>query len=205
MGADLLNPSPIHEHARRQATARNQRKTRGPSSMGFRLPRKNRHRPRNRARCLALAKKIKPDKAYAKIKNVLGYEGADEGAEIRAQIDKLLELLGSNGGNKLKDAWRLFRRPFYVQCAVACALFGWLGYAIETATPARRRRTETLYHGTAAAIRAGTAHLRSACAGSERQNHGQRTQAMSMASRVFTRMAYQRLRSIIAKTTPMYS
>ena len=90
---------------------------------------------------LALAKKIKPDKAYARMKKALGYDVADEGAEIRAQIEKLLELLGSaGGGNRLKDAWSLFRRPFYVQGAVACALFGWLGYAIETAPPSQRPR-----------------------------------------------------------------
>lgn len=90
---------------------------------------------------LKLAKKIKPDTAYARVKKALGYDVADEGAELRGQIEKLLELLGNDGaGNRLKDAWRLFRRPFFAQAAVACAAFGWLGYSIETAPPSQPPR-----------------------------------------------------------------
>jgi len=87
---------------------------------------------------LALAKKIKPDTAYAKTKKALGYDVADEGTELRKQIGKLLELLGNDGsGNRLKDAWGLFRRPFYAQAVVACTIFGWVGYSIATAPPSQ--------------------------------------------------------------------
>lgn len=89
---------------------------------------------------LVLAKKIKPDTAYARAKKALGYDVADEGAELRAQIEKLLELLGSEGSNRLKDAWSLFRRPFYAQAAVAFFVFGWLGYSIEAAPPSQPPR-----------------------------------------------------------------
>ncbi|MBF3764874.1 J domain-containing protein [Burkholderia pseudomallei] len=87
---------------------------------------------------LALAKKIKLDTAYAKTKKALGYDVTDEGTELRRQIGKLLELLGNDGsGNRLKDAWSLFRRPFYAQAVVACAVFGWVGYSIATAPPSQ--------------------------------------------------------------------
>jgi hypothetical protein len=87
---------------------------------------------------LALAKKIKPDTAYTKTKKKLGYDVTDEGTEIRKQIGTLLELLGNGGsGNRLKDAWGLFRRPFYAQAVVACAVFGWGGYSIATAPPSQ--------------------------------------------------------------------
>lgn len=90
---------------------------------------------------LALAKKIKPDTAYARAKKALGYDVVDEGTELRKQIEKLLELLGKDGsGNRLKDAWRLLRRPFFAQAAVACVVFGWLGYSIQTAPPSQPPR-----------------------------------------------------------------
>lgn len=90
---------------------------------------------------LALAKKIKPDTAYARAKKALGYDVVDEGTELRKQIEKLLELLGNDGsGNRLRDAWRLFRRPFFAQASVACVVFGWLGYSIETAPPSQPPR-----------------------------------------------------------------
>lgn len=80
-----------------------------------------------------LAKRIKADTGYAKTKTKLGYDVTDEGTEIRKQIGRLLEVLGNDGsGNRLKDAWRLFRRPFYAQAAVACIVFGWVGYSIGT-------------------------------------------------------------------------
>ena len=90
---------------------------------------------------LVLTKKIKSDAAYAKTKKKLGYEVADEGTELRKQIEKLLELLGNDGlKNRLKDAWGLFRRPFYVQAAIACIVFGWAGYSIGTAPPSQPPR-----------------------------------------------------------------
>jgi hypothetical protein len=81
---------------------------------------------------LALAKKIKPNSASARA----------EGTELRSQIKKLLGLLGNNdsSNNLLKDAWRLFRRPFYIQATVACVVFGVLGYLIETAPPSQPPR-----------------------------------------------------------------
>lgn len=85
---------------------------------------------------LALAKKIKPDKVHAKMKKALGYEVQDEGAGLRTQIEKLIETIVNNGGTaRLKDAWGLFRRPFYVQSAVALMLIGSLWYSIESAPP----------------------------------------------------------------------
>lgn len=82
---------------------------------------------------MELAKKVKPDGVAAKVKKGLGYDVPDEGAELRAQIQKLLDLLGEGGPGRLKDSWRLFRRPFYVQGAVAAAVFGWLGVAMIAA------------------------------------------------------------------------
>lgn len=79
---------------------------------------------------MELAKKVKPDGVTARVKKGLGYDVPDEGAELRAQIQKLLDLLGEGGPGRLKDSWRLFRRPFYVQGAVAAAVFGWLGIAM---------------------------------------------------------------------------
>jgi len=36
---------------------------------------------------------------------------ADEGTELRAQVQKLLDLLGEGGSGRLKDSWRLFSSP----------------------------------------------------------------------------------------------
>ena len=82
---------------------------------------------------MALARKIKPDGLYAKVKKALGYDVPDEGVEIRAHIQKLLDMLSedSNAG-RLKDAWAFFRRPFYVQASIAALVFGSIGYAIQT-------------------------------------------------------------------------
>jgi len=65
---------------------------------------------------LALARKIKPEKASARLKQVLGYDIDHEGARLSKEIEDLLASLG-NGGKRiqLKDSWGLFRRPFYVQ------------------------------------------------------------------------------------------
>lgn len=88
-----------------------------------------------------LAKKVKPDQAIAKMKKLLGYEVNDEGVAIKAQLEKLLELLGEKGeGQRLKDSWKLFRRPFYVQSSVIFAVVGFFTYLIQTApasTPPR--------------------------------------------------------------------
>jgi hypothetical protein len=82
---------------------------------------------------LSLAKKVKPDKAYTRMKNALGYEVNDEGAQLRAQIEKLLVGLGEGRNNalRLKDSWMLFRRPFYVQGLVMLSVIGALWYAIQ--------------------------------------------------------------------------
>lgn len=98
---------------------------------------------------LALAKKIKPDQAMARMKKALGYDVADEGAELRAQIESLLEALGGKGnGKRLKDSWSLFRRPFYVQSAFAFTLIGSFWYAIETAPPSTPPRGPKPYVAT---------------------------------------------------------
>ncbi len=74
---------------------------------------------------------------------------ADQGVELRAQIEKLLEVLGDSGsGKRLKNAWRLLRPPFYAQAAVACLLFGGLGYSIETAPPSQPPRGPKPYVAT---------------------------------------------------------
>jgi hypothetical protein len=82
---------------------------------------------------MELTKKVQPDGVTAKVKKGLGYEILDEGAELRAQIQKLLNLLGERETGRLKDSWHLFRRPFYVQGAAAAAFFGWLGVAMMAA------------------------------------------------------------------------
>lgn len=84
---------------------------------------------------LALAKKIKPDQAIARIKKSLGYDVQDEGTELRKQIEKLLELLGEGGNGRLKDTWGLFRRPFYVQGAMAAAIVGLISFWINSQPP----------------------------------------------------------------------
>lgn len=58
-----------------------------------------------------------------------------EGAETRGQIQKLLDLLGEGGPGRLKDAWHLLRRPFYVQGAVAAVAFGILASMIWASAP----------------------------------------------------------------------
>ncbi len=68
-------------------------------------------------------------------------DAADEGVKLRAQIEKLLASLGNRGsGNRLKNAWSLYRHPFYTQAAVACLLIGSLGYSVETAPPSQPPR-----------------------------------------------------------------
>ena len=75
---------------------------------------------------------------------------ADEGVELGAQTERLLELLGNgDSGKRLKNAWSLLRRPFYAQAAVAGLLFGWLGYAIEMAPPSQQPRGSKPYVATA--------------------------------------------------------
>ncbi len=86
---------------------------------------------------LALAKKVKLDHALAKKKKALGYDVKDEGAELRVQIEKLLEALGKGSGNAvhLKDAWALFRRPFYVQAMVSFSAIAVVWNAISNYQP----------------------------------------------------------------------
>lgn len=89
---------------------------------------------------LALARKIKFDSTAAKRRKAMGYDVEDEGAELRAQIEKLLESLGGSRSAtiRLKDAWSLYRRPFYVQGAVVLSAIGAFWYAIQTSSPSTR-------------------------------------------------------------------
>lgn len=80
-----------------------------------------------------LAKKVKPEGATAKLKKGLGYDVPDEGSELREKIQTLLNLLGDGGSGRLKDAWRLLRRPFYAQGAVVAAVLCWLSFAMMVA------------------------------------------------------------------------
>lgn len=90
------------------------------------------------ARAIALdamefAKKVKPDAGTTKFRKRLGYDVAHEGAELQKQIQKLLSLLDNGTPRRLKNPWRLFRRPFYVQGAIVSAVAGLLGIAVMTA------------------------------------------------------------------------
>jgi hypothetical protein len=94
---------------------------------------------------MALARKIKPDGSYAKVKNALGYDVPGEGTELRAQIRKLLDLLGDSGSGKLKDAWGVMRRPFFVQAIVVALVFGSLGFSIQYHTSNLARSSAKSY------------------------------------------------------------
>ena len=85
---------------------------------------------------LDLAKKIKPDQAKAWMKG-LGDNGEDEGKVLRRQIEEFLESLRESGASagRLKDAWSLFRRPFYLQGLVLLGMASSIAYAIQTAPP----------------------------------------------------------------------
>jgi hypothetical protein len=85
---------------------------------------------------LDLAKKIKPDQAKAWMKG-LGDNGEDEGKVLRRQIEEFLESLGKGDTStgRLKDAWSLFRRPFYLQGLVLLGMASSIAYAIQTASP----------------------------------------------------------------------
>lgn len=82
---------------------------------------------------LALAKKIKPDKISAKLRQALGYTVDHEGARLTKEIEELLSALG-NGGKamRLKDSWSLFRRPFFIQGTVALTAIAFLWSAISS-------------------------------------------------------------------------
>ncbi|MGB7399032.1 J domain-containing protein [Castellaniella sp.] len=90
------------------------------------------------ARAIALdamefAKKVKPGAGTARVRKRLGHDVADERAELQKQIQKLLSLLGDGTPRRLKNSWRLLRRPFYIQGAVVSAIAGLLGIAVMTA------------------------------------------------------------------------
>lgn len=82
---------------------------------------------------MGLARKIPPNSKAVRDKKALGYEVEDEGAQLRAQIQSLLDALGGNGGLRLKDAWRLARRPFFIQVAAAVLLAVGVWYGVENA------------------------------------------------------------------------
>lgn len=86
---------------------------------------------------LVLAKKIKLDPAMASMKKGLGYDVEEGGKVLRRQIEGLLEAMGGEGAsaNRLKDAWRLFRRPFYVQGLVLLGVTSSIAYVIQTTPP----------------------------------------------------------------------
>jgi hypothetical protein len=86
---------------------------------------------------LVLAKKIKSNHAIASMKKGLGYDVEEEGKVLGRQIEGFLEALGGGGvsASRLKDAWSIFHRPFYVQGLVLLAVAGAVAYVIQTASP----------------------------------------------------------------------
>lgn len=82
---------------------------------------------------MGLARKIPANSKAVRDKKALGYEVEDEGAQLRAHIQKLLDALGGSGGMRLKDAWRLARRPFFIQVAAAALLAAGVWYGVEYA------------------------------------------------------------------------
>src|SRR5215469_5865445 len=62
-------------------------------------------------------------------------EVIDDGTNLRAQVQKLLDSLGGGGGMRFKSDWHFARRPFLVQAASAALLIGgawyWINYAYE--------------------------------------------------------------------------
>lgn len=102
---------------------------------------------------LALARKIKPDKASAKLRQALGYEVDHEGARLSKEIEELLAALG-NGDKaiRLKDSWSLFRRPFYVQGSIATAAIAFLSVAIYTDKPSSPPRGPKPYIATPVSV-----------------------------------------------------
>jgi hypothetical protein len=71
------------------------------------------------------------------MKKGLSDNGEDEGKVLRRQIEGFLESLGKGGTSaaRLKDAWSLFRRPFYLQGLVLLGMVSSIAYAIQTAPP----------------------------------------------------------------------
>lgn len=80
---------------------------------------------------LALARKIKPDKASAQRK-ALGYDVGDEGVRLCKEIEELLAAFGnSDKAIRLKNIWAPFRRPFYVQGLIGLTAIALVWYAIQ--------------------------------------------------------------------------
>jgi hypothetical protein len=75
---------------------------------------------------IRLANKIPVSGKAIRERRKLGYDTADEGNQIRENMADLLRALGqsSDHGPRLQDAWRLFRRPFYVQVIPVLAVIG---------------------------------------------------------------------------------
>ncbi len=83
---------------------------------------------------LDLSRMIEID-AQANLRKVLGYSDPDERTEIQAQIESLLKWLGNDGtGKRLKNSWKLLRRPFYLQCAAFLVVFCWLAIFFGSST-----------------------------------------------------------------------
>jgi hypothetical protein len=80
-----------------------------------------------------LARKIPKDSSAIRRKKALGYAVDDDGKQLRAQIQALLDVLGGNGYARFKDAWAVVRRPFFVQATAAVAVVGGLTMAIANA------------------------------------------------------------------------
>jgi hypothetical protein len=85
---------------------------------------------------LTLARKIKPDKASAKLRQAFGYTVDHEGSQLSKEIEELLVVL-DNGDKaiRLKDSWSLFRRPFYVQGLIGLTAIAFVWGAIYNDTP----------------------------------------------------------------------
>jgi hypothetical protein len=81
---------------------------------------------------MSLARKIPPDATTRK--PATGRDMADEGIKLRAQIQRLLDSLGTSGGKRLKSNWYWARRPFFVQAAMAVLSAGSVWYWVNNAS-----------------------------------------------------------------------
>jgi hypothetical protein len=78
---------------------------------------------------MSLARTIPPNAKTRELRDM-----ADEGIKLRAEIQRLLDSLGGNGGKRLKDSWHWARRPFFVQAATVVISTGSLWYWANNAS-----------------------------------------------------------------------
>lgn len=86
---------------------------------------------------LLIARKIKPEKVTAKLRQALGHAVDHDGSRLVKEIEELLAALG-NGGTitHLKDSWSLFRhRTFYVQGLIGLTVITFVWGAIHNVKP----------------------------------------------------------------------